>query len=321
MAVGTRDQLKEYALRALGAPVLEINVDEDQLEDRLDEALEYWRQYHPDGTEQIYMKQIIRASEINLTTPVAENFVLAEVVTGGTSGATAEVIRETSRVSAGTLLLVKKVVGTFVAGETITGAASGQTAVLGTTPVILREYDLKYIDIPDLVYGVTKVLSIGQASSSKNIFDLQYQLRLNDLYDLTSTSIIYYKTVMGQLALLDLELNGHQLFRFNRRMSRLYLDLNWESDVILGDYIIVQAYRALDPDQFTKVWNEAWLKHYITALFKKQWATNIKKFSGIQLPGGVTLDGDKLYDEATSEIKELEDELMSKSAPLDFFIG
>jgi len=123
------------------------------------------------------------------------------------------------------------------------------------------------------------------------------------------------------LALLDLELNGHQLFRFNRRMSRLYLDLNWESDVILGDYIIVQAYRALDPDQFTKVWNEAWLKHYITALFKKQWATNIKKFSGIQLPGGVTLDGDKLYDEATSEIKELEDELMSKSAPLDFFIG
>jgi len=321
MAVASRDQLKQYALRALGAPVLEINVDEDQLEDRLDEALEYWRQYHPDGTEQIYMKQIIRASEINLTTPVAENFVLAEVVTGGTSGATAEVIRETSRVSAGTLLLVKKVVGTFVAGETITGAASGQTAVLGTTPVILREYDLKYIDIPDLVYGVTKVLSIGQASSSKNIFDLQYQLRLNDLYDLTSTSIIYYKTVMGQLALLDLELNGHQLFRFNRRMSRLYLDLNWESDVILGDYIIVQAYRALDPDQFTKVWNEAWLKHYITALFKKQWATNIKKFSGIQLPGGVTLDGDKLYDEATSEIKELEDELMSKSAPLDFFIG
>jgi hypothetical protein len=321
MAVASRDQLKQYALRALGAPVLEINVDEDQLEDRLDEALEYWRQYHPDGTEQIYMKQIIRASEINLTTSVAENFVLSEVVTGGTSGATAEVIRETSRVSAGTLLLVKKVVGTFVAGETITGAASGQTAVLGTTPVILREYDLKYIDIPDLVYGVTKVLSIGQASSSKNIFDLQYQLRLNDLYDLTSTSIIYYKTVMGQLALLDLELNGHQLFRFNRRMSRLYLDLNWESDVILGDYIIVQAYRALDPDQFTKVWNEAWLKHYITALFKKQWATNIKKFSGIQLPGGVTLDGDKLYDEATGEIKELEDELMSKSAPLDFFIG
>jgi hypothetical protein len=321
MAVGTREDLKQYALRALGAPVLEINVDEDQLEDRLDEALEYWRQYHSDGTEQIYMKHQIRASEMTLTTSVAQNFVLAEVVTGATSGATAEVVRETTRFSTGTLLLVKKVVGTFVAGETITGSASATTAVLGTTPITLREYDLKYINIPDLVYGVTKVLSIGQASSSKNIFDLQYQLRLNDLYDLTSTSIIYYKTVMGQLALLDHELNGHQLFRFNRRQSRLYLDLNWESDVILGDYIIAQGYRALDPAEFSKVWNESWLKHYVTALFKKQWATNLKKFSGIQLPGGVTLDGDKLYDEAVNEIKELEDSLATKSAPLDFFIG
>jgi hypothetical protein len=321
MAVASRDQLKQYALRALGAPVLEINVDEDQLEDRLDEALEYWRQYHSDGVEQIYMKAQIRASEINLTTSVAANFVLSEKVTGSTSGAIAEVTRESTRVSTGTLLLVKKVVGTFVAGETITGSVSGQTAILGTTPVVLREYDLQYIDIPDLVYGVTKILSIGMASSSKNIFDLQYQLRLNDLYDLTSTSIIYYKTVMGQLALLDLELNGHTLFRFNRRMNRLYLDINWDTDVSFGDYIIVQGYRALDPSQFTKVWNEHWLKHYTTALFKKQWATNLKKFSGIQLPGGVTLDGDKLYDEATTEIKELEDELMSKSAPLDFFIG
>jgi hypothetical protein len=321
MAVGSREDLKQYALRALGAPVLEINVDDEQLEDRLDEALEYWRQYHYDGTEQIYMKHQIRASEINLTTSVAENFVLAEIVTGATSGATAEVVRETTRVSTGTLLLVKKVSGTFVAGETITGSASSQAAVLGTTPVILREYDLKYIDIPDLVYGVTKVLSIGQASSSKNIFDLQYQLRLNDLYDLTSTSIIYYKTVMGHLALLDHELNGHQMFRFNRRINRLYLDLNWDTDVVFGDYIIVQGYRALDPDEFTKVWNESWLKHYVTALFKKQWATNLKKFSGLQLPGGVTLDGDKLYDEASSEVKELEDNLMNKSAPLDFFIG
>jgi len=321
MAVASREQLKQYALRALGAPVLEINVDEDQLQDRLDEALEYWRQYHYDGTEQIYMKHQIRASEMTLTTSVGQNFVLAEVVIGSTSGARAEVVRETTRMSTGTLLLVKKVVGTFVAGETITGSASGQTAILGTTPVTLREYDLKYIDIPDLVYGVTKILSIGQASSSKNIFDLQYQLRLNDLYDLTSTSLIYYKTVMSHLALLDFELNGHQLFRFNRRQNRLFLDLNWESDVILGDYIIVQGYRALDPDQFTKVWNEAWLKHYVTALFKKQWATNIKKFSGIQLPGGVTLDGDKLYDEATGEIKELEDELQNKSAPLEFYMG
>lgn len=319
MAVASRDQLKQYALRALGAPVVEINVDEDQLEDRIDDALEHWRQYHWDGVEQIYMKQKISATEIVLTTAVATNFQLGEIVTGATSGAKAMVCKETNRQSSGTLLLVRNVTGTFQAGESINGAGSNQSAT--TVSITLGEYDKKYIALPDAVYGVTRIISMGQASSSKNIFDLQYQLRLNDLYDLTSTSIIYYKTVMSHLALLDLELNGHTSFRFNRRQGRLLLDINWETDVMLGDYIIVQGYRALDPNEFTKVWNESWLKHYVTALFKKQWATNIKKFSGIQLPGGVTLDGDKLYDEATSECKELEDVLMNKSAPLDFFLG
>lgn len=319
MAVASRDQLKQYALRALGAPVVEINVDDDQLEDRIDEALEHWRKYHYDGIEQIYMKAAIRASEIVLTTPYAENFDLAERITGTISGATAEVCRETSRSSSGTLLLVKNISGTFTAGEPIIGANSGTTAI--TVSITKREYDNKYVEVSDLVYGVTKILAMGQASSSKNIFDLQYQLRLNDLYDLTSTSLIYYKTVMSHLALLDLELNGHTSFRFNRRTNRIYLDINWQTDISLGDYIIVQGYRALDPNEFTKVWNEAWLKHYVTALFKKQWATNIKKFSGIQLPGGVTLDGDKLYDEAVTEVKELEETLQNKSAPLDFFIG
>ena len=318
MAVSTRDGLKQYALRALGAPVLEINVDDDQVEDRIDEALDYWRLYHYEGIEQIYLKQQIRASEITLSASVAGTFNLAENITGGTSGATAQVCQESSRTSSGTLLLVKNVTGTFTAGEAITGSA-GHNATLSS--ITLREYDNRYVEIPDYVWGVTKILSVGQASSSKNIFDLQYQLRLNDLYDLTSTSLIYYKTVMSHLALLDFELNGHQGFRFNRMSNRLYLDANWQTDFILGDYIIVQSYRAMDPTTWSKVYNEPWLKHYITALIKKQWATNLKKFSGIQLPGGVTLDGDKLYDEATTEIKELEDELMNKSAPLDFFLG
>jgi hypothetical protein len=319
MAVSSREGLKQYALRDLGAPVLEINVDDDQLEDRLDEALDYWRLYHYEGIEQIYLKQQIRASEIVLTTSTAANFNLTERITGATSGATAEVCRESSRVSTGTLLLVRNITGTFTAGESIQGASSGTSAT--TVSITLREYDNRYVEIPDYVWGVTKILSAGQASSSKNIFDLQYQLRLNDLYDLTSTSLIYYKTVMSHLALLDLELNGHQGFRFNRLNNRLYLDANWATDFILGDYIIVQSYRAMDPTTWSKVYNEPWLKHYVSALFKKQWATNLKKFSGIQLPGGVTLDGDKLYAEATTEIKELEDDLQNKSAPLDFFLG
>lgn len=244
-AVTTRETLKQYALRALGAPVLEINVDEDQLEDRIDEALEYWKQYHYDGAERIYLKHVVTAADINN----------------------------------------------------------------------------KYIPVADSVYGITRVIPVSQTSSTKSLFDVQYQLRLHDLYDLTSTSLIYYKNVMAHIALLDMELNGPQLFRFNRLQNRLFIDLKWGTDVIDGSIIICEAYRAMDPQEFTKVYNEQWLKKYVTALFKKQWATNIKKFSGIQLPGGVTLDGDKLYDEATGEIKELEDELQNKSAPLEFFLG
>jgi hypothetical protein len=299
---------------------LEINVDDDQLEDRIDQVLDYWRLYHYEGIEQIYLKVQIKASRITLTTNNAASFGLEDHITGVSSGATATVTRENAVASSGNTLIVKNVVGVFTAGETISNGTI--TATLGSgTPCVLGEYDKKYVDIPDAVYGVQKVLSIGQASSSKNIFDLQYQLRLNDLYDLTSTSIIYFKTVMSHLALLDFELNGHTLYRFNRLQNRLYLDINWATDVQFGDYMIVQAYRALDPTEFSKVWNENWIKRYCTAQFKRQWGTNLKKFTGLQLPGGVTLDGDKLYAEAMNEIQTLEDELQNKSAPLEFFLG
>lgn len=245
MAVTSREQLKEYCLRSLGDPVVQINVDDMQIEDRVDEALDYWRQYHWDGVEKLYLKHQVTA----------------------------------------------------------------------------QDKTNKYIPIPDLVYGVNRVIPLSLQSSSKDLFNIQYQLRLHDLYDLTSTSLIYYKTVMNHIALLDMELNGPQSFRFNRMSGKLHIELDWNSEVKVNDWIVVDCYRALDPVENTKVWNEAWLKHYTTALIKRQWATNIKKFSGIQLPGGVTLDGDKLYDEAVGEIKDLEDELKNKSAPLEFFLG
>ena len=314
----SRDTLKQYCLRALGAPVLEINVDDDQLEDRIDEALDYWRQYHYDGIQEMFLKQAIRASEMTLTTSVAGTFNVSEIVTGGTSGAKATVCIETGRKSTGTLLLVRDTTGTFVPGETLTGSA-GHTAVLGS--ITLNEYDLKYVTVPDYVYGINDVLTIGQSSSSKNMFDLQYQLRLNDLYDLTSTSIIYYKTVMSHLSLLDFTLNGKTQFRFNRMEGRLYLDINWPQNAYLGEYMLVRGYRALDPNDWSKIWNETWLKEYTTSLFKRQWAVNIKKFKGIQLPGGVTLDGDTMYQEAMEEITRLKDDLSTKSAPLNFMMG
>ena len=320
MAVASREQLKDYALRALGAPVLEINVDATQLEDRLDEALEYWNLYHYEGVEQMYLKQKINASILNVGGATSIPVISTKLKNG--TGATAEVIRQWDKESTLTQWTVKNVQGTWTVGDSILEYESN--AVLGTVAaggVVLGEWDLRYITVPDYVYGVTKVLNIGQASSSKNIFDLQYQLRLNDLYDLTSTSIVYYKTVMSHLAMLDLELNGHPLYRFNRMQNRLNLDVNWNTDVIIGDYVLLQGYRALNPAEYARIYGEPWLKHYVTALFKRQWAINIKKFSGIQLPGGVTLDGDKLYAEATKEIDELEEQLRTKSAPLDFFLG
>ena len=320
MATASREQLKDYALRALGAPVLEINVDATQLEDRLDEALEYWNLYHYEGVEQMYLKQKINASILNVGGATSIPVISTKLKNG--TGATAEVIRQWDKESTLTQWTVKNVQGTWTVGDSILEYESN--AVLGTVAaggVVLGEWDLRYITVPDYVYGVTKVLNIGQASSSKNIFDLQYQLRLNDLYDLTSTSIVYYKTVMSHLAMLDLELNGHPLYRFNRMQNRLNLDVNWNTDVIIGDYVLLQGYRALNPAEYARIYGEPWLKHYVTALFKRQWAINIKKFSGIQLPGGVTLDGDKLYAEATKEIDELEEQLRTKSAPLDFFLG
>jgi hypothetical protein len=246
MAVTTRIGLIEYCLRALGEPVVEINIDEQQVEDRVDEAIEYFRQYHFDGIEKVYLKHNITQQNI----------------------------------------------------------------------------DDKYIEVPDLIYGITKVYPVASGTStSKSIFDLQYQLRLNDLYDLTSTSVMYYTQVMSHLALLDLTLNGHPLYRFNRLSNKLYIDTVWSEKMQVGNYLLVECYRAMDPTTAPRMYGESWIKHYTTALIKKQWAVNLKKFSGMQLPGGVSIDGPALYAEAVQEIKDLEDEMMNKSAPLEWFMG
>lgn len=246
MPVNTRQGLIDYCRRALGEPVVEINIDDQQVEDRVDEAIDYFRQYHFDGIEKVYLKHQITQEDITN----------------------------------------------------------------------------KYITLNDLIFGVTRVFPVASGTStSKSIFDLQYQLRLNDLYDLTSTSVIYYSMVMSHLALLDQTLNGHPIYRFNRINNKLYIDTIWQEKMEPGNFILVECYRAMDPAEAPKVYDNVWLKHYATALIKKQWATNLKKFSGMQLPGGVILDGNQLYQEALQEIKELEDELLNKSAPLEFMMG
>lgn len=321
--ITNRQDFIQYCLRKLGAPVIDINIDPVQIEDRVDEAIEYWKLYHFEGIEKIYLKHRVNGSSLKLITNNADKFPIGSIIHGLTSKASAKVISQIDKVSEGNNLIIRFPEGTFLPGETIHEENTKTEATLSSDPDFFKEgeLDAKSITLPDYVYGVSRVLPFSGSQTSKSMFDIQYQLRLNDLYDLTSTSIIYYKQVMSHLALLDLELNGKPLFRFNRMSGKIFLDVNWETDIPAGSFVVLEAYRALDPNQFSKIWSEIWFQRYSTALIKMQWASNIKKYSGIQLPGGVTLDGISLYQEAKEEVSILMDELQNKSAPLEFFMG
>lgn len=244
--VTSREQLRDYCLRELGHPVIEINLDDDQIDDRIDEAFQFYREYHYDAVELVYLKQEM----------------------------TANIIANT------------------------------------------------YIDLPDAVVGVNRIFEFSNKTTGMNMFDVRYQLMMHDLYSLTSTDFIYYAQVRQQLELIQDLLVGTKPVRFNKNMNRLFIDMDWQKDVTAGDFIIVEGYRILDPNSFTEVYNDLYLKRYLTGLMKKQWGTNLKKFSGMQLPGGVTLNGDTIYQEAVQELTDIEKEIQDRyQLPPDMFVG
>lgn len=307
----SRQQLKDYSKRALGFPVVEINADDSQLEDRIDDAVEFWRLYHPDGIEKVYLKHKITPSILSVNDDITTFFNIGDNITGTTSHAKCVVYGVDANV-----VYVKNVNGTFIADEEL------KSKDLTTTfkSIDLGSYDNRYIPTSDLVYGVSKVFPLHMNSNSNNMFDLQYQMRLNDLHDVSSTSLIYYSMAMEYLDLIDYLVSKDIMLRFNRLQNKLFLDINWNT-VTIGDYMVIECYRALNPDDYTRMWGEPWLRKYTTALFKRQWGMNVKKFQGVQLPGGVTIDGQGLYDEAMNEIADLEQDLINNSAPLEWFIG
>ena len=244
--VTTREGLKDYCLRRLGAPVNEINVEENQIEDRIDDAFQFYREYHYDAVEMVYLKH--QFSEQDITN--------------------------------------------------------------------------QYISVPDSVVGVNRILPFSNKSDGTNIFSIRYQILLNDLYSLMSTQIIYYYQVKQELELINQILVGVKPVRFNRHMNRLYIDMDWTGDAAVGDWIIVECYRILDPETYRDVYNDMFLKRYCTALIKRQWGENLKKFSGVQLPGGVTINADQIYQDALTEITQIESEMQSRfELPVDFFTG
>ena len=254
----TRETLKQYALRALGKPVIEINVDEDQLEDRLDESLQYFAQYHTDGIRRTYLKYKLTSDD--------------------------------------KARLQNKTRSTESATDLEEGSVS-------TTHF---EQD-NYLVIPDTVIAVTNIFPFSD-KGNLNLFDVRYQLRLNDLYDFSSTSVVNYDVVLRHLDFLDHILVGEKPLRYNQNDNRLYIDMDWTNDLTVDEYLIIDCYRKLDPATFTDVYNDVWLKKYVTALIKRQWGQNLSKFEGVQLPGGVTLQGRQILEDANTEIEKLEEQ-------------
>ena len=325
----SREQLKQYALRQLGKPVIEINVDDDQLEDRIDEGLQYFQEYHFDGIERMYHIHQITSSKVSVSS-VTGTFSNGEIITGATSNATATVHTANSTFiefknhKDTTGIANNDTTSSFSSSETITGNNSGATATAGT--VTFGDIDNHYVPLSDAITGIVGIFDIqdtGGGQTSSNMFSFRYQFHLNEMPYLTSTSIVNYKMSMQHLQLLNDIFVGKKPLRFNRHQNRLYIDLDWSGDDIkIGEYIVVEAYRIIDPDTFTDVYNDMFLKRYLTALFKRQWGANLIKYQGVSLPGGITLDGRQLFEDAMTEIREIEEQMQSRyELPIDFMVG
>jgi hypothetical protein len=322
MTVASRQDLIDYCLRRLGFPVLEINVDDDQVEDRIDDALQYFQEFHFDGVERLYLTHKVTTAELKFTGLSAPSFQNNEMLVGNTSGATCILYT-----LSGTTARITNVKGAFVAGETVTGSTSGFSRTLASSSFYTPgDIQNGYIPIPDSVIGVIRVLPVNGPSSGmnnrNNMFDLIYQFRLNDMYNLLSADMVYYTQVQQHLSMLDMLLVGDRSFKYNRKMDKMYIDMNWEEVLNPDDFIVVECYRILDPNTYTQVYNDRFLKTYATALIKKQWGDNMKKFGGIQLPGGVILNGKEIYDEAVEEIRMIQQDMqLSSELPVDFMVG
>tara|TARA_B100000287_G_scaffold168912_1_gene159401 strand:+ start:3901 stop:4860 length:960 start_codon:yes stop_codon:yes gene_type:complete len=314
----TRETLLDYCLRNLGHPVIEINVDDDQLDDRADEALQFYQEYHSDAVYKDYIKHKITNSLMALSGSPS-GFTEGETITGGTSGAKATIKEFTSpNIRYNTL---EETNIPFAANETITGGSSGSTATISA--ITKGDTENGYIAIPDAVTTVQQIFPLDDEDSSINMFDAKYQIHLNDVFNMRAGHGIanYYQT-QQHLATMHMVFNGADTVRFNRHMNRLYIDADWENDLKKDSYVIVECFRLVDPATYTDVYNDMFLKRYLTALIKKQWGSNLSKFEGMQLPGGVTLNGNRIMEEATTEIKEIEEEMQLKyEMPPNFMVG
>ena len=259
----TRQGLIDFCKRRLGAPVLEINVDDDQIDDLVDDALQYFNERHFDGVERMFLKYEVSQADIDRGT--AKN----------TSGV----------------------------GIVTTTATSTNVDGLGTVTSNWYE-NSNFIQVPDSVIGIERIFKFDTSSISGGMFSIKYQLMLNDLYYFNSVELLQYAMVKSYLEDIDFLLTPDKQVRYNKRQDRLYIDIDWGSQSV-GNFFVIDCYRALDPASFTGVYNDSCLKKYLSSPIKKQWGQNLIKFKGVKLPGGLELNGREMYDDAEREIEDL----------------
>jgi hypothetical protein len=275
----TRQELVDYCLRRLGAPVLEINVDDDQIDDLVDDAIQYFQERHFDGVERMYLKYKITQDDLDRGR--AKNTDGIGIVT-------------------------------TTASSTIPG--------YGTTSFNFYETS-NYIQVPDSVIGIERIFKFDTSSISGGMFSIKYQLFLNDLYYFNSVELLHYAMTKTYLEDIDFLLTTDKQVRFNKRQDRLYLDIDWGAES-KDNWLILDCYRALDPSSFSQVYNDSFLKKYLTALIKRQWGQNLIKFNGVKLPGGIELNGRQLYDDAERELEDIKSRMtLEYELPPYDFIG
>ena len=247
MAVpSSRETFKEFCLRRLGKPVIEINVDDDQVGDAIDTALNYYHDYHFDGSQRTFLKHQITADD----------------------------------------------------------KTNGYISISNTDTI-----------------GIIDIFDIGDATSTNNLFNIRYQIALNDLYDLSRYDLVPFYMNFMNIRFIEEILIGKQPIKFNRHINRLYVDMDWDK-TNTGDYLVAEVYNKVDPETYTDVYGDRWLAEYATALIQIQWGRNLTKFVGMQLPGGVQFNGDTILSQGLEAKNKLEEEMLSSySLPVHDMTG
>jgi hypothetical protein len=275
----SRNEFKEYCLRQLGAPVLEINLATEQCDDLIDDAIQYFQERHFDGVSQTFMKYRVTQDDIDR----------GRASTHGDYG-TVGIVTETATAN-----------------------------IAGTATTFSYYENSNYLQVPPEIIGITKIYHFdGLNTATNNMFSVKYQLFLNDIYYWGSTEILTYAMTKTYLEDIQFLLTTQKQIRFNQRMDRLYLDIDWAS-LTVGDFIILDCFRALNPNDYARVWNDSFLKKYTTALMKRQWGQNLLKFQGVKLPGGIELNGRQIYDDGMKDLEIIREQMSNtyELPPLD----